>query len=171
MLVTNAIAVLLASTALSANEPTDDHAAIETVRAQFDAAIRNQDLPALQALFLDRKVNWLSTGHPASRAFVAKQTGEPEKVVMAQGADKLIGRPEYRSLRLEERFGPMTVVSDGQLATATFNYDFRANGQIQNWGKESWQLARTEQGWKIVNLMFSFNFQPIAPEPEGWLAP
>ena len=165
-----ALAVTLATTAATAapaasTATATDTAEIDAVRTKFDAAIRNQDLPALQSLFYDGKITWLATGVPSSRAFAEKQSGKPVPAVEAQGADKLIGRPEFKALRLAEHFGPATIVSDGQLATVTFDYDFRVNDQVQNWGSESWQMAKTDDGWKIVNLMFSYTFQAIAPKP------
>lgn len=148
-----------------ATSPDADRAAIEAVRVKFDKAIRAQDLPALQGLFYEGSINWRATGEPASRKFMSGRTGKPAPAVEVTGADQIIGKPEYKALRLEERFGPATIVTDGQLATATFNYDFRANEQIQNWGTESWQLARTDDGWRIVNLMYSYRFQAVSPEP------
>jgi hypothetical protein len=47
----------------------------------------------------------------------------------------------------------------------TFDYDFTADGQIQNWGQESWQMVKTAAGWRILHLLFSYRIQAVEPAP------
>jgi hypothetical protein len=37
-----------------------------------------------------------------------------------------------------------------------FDYTFLANGKKTNWGREMWQLVRTEDGWKIFSVITPF---------------
>ena len=144
-------------------------AEIRSLMSRFDAAIRAKDSKGLAALFYDGQINWKATGHPKSREFIAQMSKQEIRALEDQGAHQLIGDPAYEALRLAENFGPPTIVSDGQLATVTFRYNFTANDQIQNWGSESWQLVKAEDGWKIVNLLFSYTLTEVAPMPDGHL--
>lgn len=55
----------------------------------------------------------------------------------------------------EETFSNLTVDTDGEIASVAFDYTFLANGQTTNWGKEMWQLVRTEKGWKIFSVVYT----------------
>ena len=39
-----------------------------------------------------------------------------------------------------------------------------ANGKKSNWGREMWQLVRTEQGWKIFSVVYTIRDQWSAAE-------
>lgn len=161
---TAAIAVAAAMVPFSgalAQSTASDSVAIRSVMKAFDNAIQNKDLPALTALFYDGKIVWRSTGFPQSRDFAAKISGKPVPEVEDQGAHELITDPRVQKLHLRETFGQPTIVTDGQLATVTFDYDFRVNDSVQNWGSESWQMAKTANGWKIVHLLFSYNVEQV----------
>lgn len=142
---------------------SQDEKDIQAVIAAFDNAIQTKDIATLSSLFNEGKIEWLATGHPESRALAAKMTGQAVGVVEEQGAYQFLSDPRLKNISLREEFGPPTIHSDGQLATVTFDYNFQANGAVQNWGIESWQMVKTEQGWKIVHLMFSYNLQQVKP--------
>lgn len=142
-----------------------DTRAIEQLITQFKAALAAKDAAALTALFHEGRVVWLASGHPESRTFVAKRTGKPVPVIQNEGAIGLLDQARAANIAIEERFYSPTINSDGQIATLTFDYDFRANGAIQNWGRESWQLVKTDAGWRIVHLLFSYTIQGIASSP------
>jgi hypothetical protein len=55
----------------------------------------------------------------------------------------------------EETFSNVNVETDGEIASVSFDYAFLANGKRTNWGKEMWQLVRTEQGWKIFSVVYT----------------
>lgn len=55
----------------------------------------------------------------------------------------------------EETFSNLTVDTDGEIASVAFDYTFLASGQKTNWGKEMWQLVRTEKGWKIFSVIYT----------------
>jgi hypothetical protein len=154
-----------AQPAPAATMAQSDSAEIGAVIKRFDAAIRAQDLEALRSVFHENTISWRATGHPSSRAWIEKATNTPVAALEDQGAHQLIGAPEVKGSALAERFGPPMIVSDGQLATVTFRYAFTENGQVSNWGSESWQMIKGDSGWRIVNLLFSYNLQNVAPMP------
>lgn len=63
----------------------------------------------------------------------------------------------------EETFANVRIDTDGDIASASFDYAFIANGQTTNWGKEMWQLVRTEAGWKIFSVVYSIRDEWTAP--------
>jgi hypothetical protein len=44
-----------------------------------------------------------------------------------------------------------------------FGYAFLSDGRRTNYGKEAWRLANTDEGWKMVSVIWSINPVP-APE-------
>ncbi|UHQ20172.1 hypothetical protein LVB87_03145 [Lysobacter sp. KIS68-7] len=63
----------------------------------------------------------------------------------------------------EETFDNITIDTDGEVATVTFDYSFLSNGKKTNWGKECWLMVRTKAGWKITTLAYSV-ILPAAPQ-------
>jgi hypothetical protein len=55
----------------------------------------------------------------------------------------------------EERFTNLRVDTDGEVASASFDYEYLAGGKQTNWGRELWLLVRTEQGWKIYSVIYT----------------
>lgn len=155
-----------AAPAAPASAPaTNDVAQIEQVIERFKAAIVAKDKSAMAALFYDKKVVWRSSGHPASRDALARMQGKPTAVVEDQGAYEFLDDPRLAKVAIEERFYHPQIITDGQIATVAFSYDFRLQGSIQNWGAESWQLVKTPEGWRILHLLFSVNLQMLAAAP------
>jgi len=153
-------------TSMGDRASAEDRAEIEALIARFQQAIASKDKPGMAALFYDQTVVWRASGHPASREALARMTGEPAEVVQNEGAYDFLDDPQLQAISIEERFYNPVIRSDGQIATVTFDYDFRAQGQIQNWGSESWHLVKTPEGWRILHLLFSVNLQTIVPAPE-----
>jgi hypothetical protein len=46
----------------------------------------------------------------------------------------------------------------------SFDYSFHANGVKANWGREMWQLVRTERGWKIFSVIYSIRDERSSAE-------
>ena len=65
--------------------------------------------------------------------------------------DNVVATPEPR----EETFSDIRIDTDGEIASVTFDYTFLANGKKTNWGREAWQLIRTEDGWKIFSVIYT----------------
>ena len=55
----------------------------------------------------------------------------------------------------EEQIANLKVDTDGEIATASFDYAYLSDGKLSNWGKEQWLLVRTEQGWKIFSVVYT----------------
>lgn len=59
----------------------------------------------------------------------------------------------------EETFSNLRIDTDGEIAPVSFDYTFLANGKKTNWGREMWQLVRTEDGWKIFSVVYTIRDQ------------
>jgi len=57
--------------------------------------------------------------------------------------------------RNEETFSNVQIRTDGLVASVYFDYTFRVNGSLTNWGHETWGLAKTDTGWKISSICWS----------------
>jgi len=165
------LALIFFSTSASAQQPTvDDRTAIEAVRTQFAAAIQSKDLPAMTALFYDGRIEWRGSLPPQTRVEVSRMAGAPQPIVDTTGAYQFLNDPQFAKIALREDFGPLSLYGDGQMALATFNYAFFANGQMQNWGLENWQMVKTPNGWRILSLFFTATLANVSPMPEAHLS-
>lgn len=159
--------VLAGLSAVAKAQPAGEGPAIRALMQQFDQAIQKKDLGALRDLFFEGRIVWRSTAHPSSRAMLERAGGRTVKAVEEQGAYEMLQDPRTASLAFRETFGEPAIVTDGQMASVTFNYDFRINDRIQNWGLENWQLAKVDNQWKIVSLLFSVRLQALEAAPQG----
>ncbi|WP_168191556.1 nuclear transport factor 2 family protein [Thermomonas aquatica] len=64
--------------------------------------------------------------------------------------------------RSEETFDDIRIDTDGEVAAVSFDYRFLSDGKETNRGQESWSLVRTDEGWKIVSVVWSMHW-PIKP--------
>lgn len=160
------VSILLAAPALQAQaQQPDDRAAILDVVKQFETAIQTKDSIKLKSLFFDKNIIWISVAHPESYSFV-KQYDPKIKQIEQRGAYELLSDPQLKNVALAEVFLNPVIHSDGQVATATFDYAFKMNGQFTNWGKEGWHLVKENGNWKILHLVYSYNFVQVKPVPD-----
>lgn len=61
------------------------------------------------------------------------------------------GKKKFRDIKIE---------SDSDIASVFFDHSFHADGKKTNRGKEAWHLVRTDEGWKIVSVIWSVNWTP-----------
>jgi hypothetical protein len=68
--------------------------------------------------------------------------------------------------RSEEKFENVRIDTDGDIASVYFDYSFHADDRKSNYGKEAWHLVNTDDGWKIVSVIWSVIPVP-APEKKS----
>ncbi|MEI7038350.1 nuclear transport factor 2 family protein [Fulvimonas yonginensis] len=137
-----------------------DVAAIERVVEAFRTSLIQKDKPAYMSLFFSDKpedIGWqfvsedrrlVHIRQTKPDAIKARQIPSNNFIALIDGA---VAAKEPR----EETFSNITVDTDGEIASVAFDYTFLANGQKTNWGKEMWQLVRTEKGWKIFSVVYT----------------
>jgi ketosteroid isomerase-like protein len=156
------MALLLAALAAPAQAAarTPDDAAIRQVVEAFRHALATKDKPAYMRLFFSNRpeeIGWQFVSE--DRRLAQIQASKPDAIkarripanTFVSLIDSAVATPEQR----EETFANIDVQTDGDVAAVTFDYTFIANGTVTNWGKELWQLVRTEDGWKIYSVVYS----------------
>ncbi len=119
-----------------------DSAAIRLVVTRLFDGMRARDTAAMRALFHE----------PVAMRSVAVRQGQ--NVVEADGLEDwfkgLSSAPA--GLLLDERLGPPEIRVDGNLAMVWAYYEFYAGDKFSHCGVDSFQLGRTDAGWKILLL-------------------
>lgn len=60
----------------------------------------------------------------------------------------------------EEVFSNIDIGADGAMATQVFDFVSLSGGKEGNRGLEAWQLVKSDNGWKIVSLIYSNQLPP-----------
>jgi len=157
------------SPALAQTHP-DDQRQIEAIVETFRTAIIDKDVERFMTLFLHEDITWTGTTSRATIARIAAAekdskrplpkkyfNGKPRKFIEGIAKDKEA---------LAETFENVRIDSDGEVAQVWFDYSFMVGSFRQNWGKESWQMVRTDSGWKIAAVVWSMTFEPDPPPGE-----
>jgi len=130
-----------------------DSAAIRLVVSRLFDGMRARDTAAMRALFHE----------PVAMRSVGWRQGKA--VVEADGLEDwftgLSSAPA--GLLLDERLGPPDIRVDGNLAIVWAYYEFYAGDTFSHCGVDSFQLGRTEDGWKILLLADSRRKQGCTP--------
>lgn len=150
-----------------AYDPAADKQQIGAIVEAFRMAIINKDQDSFMKLFLHEDITWsgvvsdgdLDRFHASLTDPTAKRPpkyfiGKPRKFI-----EGIIKNPS----RSEETFDSVHIDSDGDVAQVWFDYTFVRNGHKQNWGKESWQMVRSDSGWKIAAVIWSMTENPVPP--------
>lgn len=163
--------VLAASLLVAAPRPAFAQSAassreqIEDVIGRFGKAIVDKDVAGFMQLFLREDIAWTvvytdgSVGRynaglkdPKTPLATKVQGGSPRKFI-----ESIARSREARS----ETFSNVRIDTDGEIAHVWFDFAFMSGDYKNAWGKESWQLVRTETGWKIAAVAWSAEENPI----------
>jgi hypothetical protein len=166
-----ALIAALGAAPVSAGTAASEEASVLAVMDRFDSAIREHDAAALKNLFYNGEIIWKLTLSPAQVERLEKKFKEIGPVTDRFGGYRLLDDERFKLTPIAERFYNPQVVTDGQVATLMFDYDFTMNCKPLNWGKETWQLVKTDAGWKILNLLYSGYELADGPIPVRHSAP
>jgi len=147
----------------------DDVQAIEQVMESFRAALTHKDKAAYMDLFFSDKpedIGWQFVSEDARLKEIRKAKPDAIKArqIPSNNFVALIDATVATNESREENFSNVKIETDGDVASVSFDYSFLANGAKTNWGKEMWQLVRTEQGWKIFSVIYSIRDKRSAAE-------
>jgi hypothetical protein len=137
-----------------------DTQAIRQVVETFRLALLNKDKPRYMGLFFSSQaegVGWQAVVDDAKLALIRKDRPQAIKArpIPANNFIALIDAVVASPVVEEERITKLRITTDGEIASAWFNYAYLSGGQVSNWGQEHWQLVRTEQGWKIFSVVYT----------------
>lgn len=148
------ILLLSWSCAFPARADASADAQVREVVERFRKAIIAGDGDALRALFLPQPQTWISVSSDESHA--RARAVDPKATRLHPGsydrfADDIAANPG----REEEVFSNIDVRTDGAVAAVVFDFVYRIDGKAGNRGQEAWHLVKTDDGWKIVSLVYS----------------
>jgi hypothetical protein len=140
--------------------PASDVAAVRQVVETFRAAIVNQDRTAYMSLFFSDKpeeVGWQAVVDDTRLKAIQRSRPQAIKArrIPANNFVSLIESVVSSKTGDEERMSNLCVHTDGEVASALFDYAYLADGRVTNQGAEHWQLVRTESGWKIYSVIYT----------------
>ena len=140
--------------------PANDVVAVKAVVERFRVAIVERDKPAYMSLFFSGKpeeIGWQAVVDDAQLRAV--QLNRPQAIkarrIPTNNFVSLIDGIIANAAADEERIGNVCVTTDGEVASAVFDYAYVSVGQATNRGSEHWQLVRAEVGWKIYSVIYS----------------
>ena len=143
-----------------------DTLAVKQVVEDFRMAILNKDKTSYMGLFFSSKpedIVWQAVVDDAKLAKIRLDRPQAVKArhIPTNNFVALIDTVVASKASEEERISNVQVDTDGEIASASFDYAYLSDGKVTNWGKEQWLLVRTEQGWKIVSVVYTIR----DPEP------
>jgi len=131
-----------------------DVAAIRQLVQQFQTAIVARDGKTLGSLFVQEGGTWLSVLDEPT--YVAAKARNPAaQRLMPSTWQKFTDFVARSDKAIEERFHDVRIDTNGSVASVWFDFDFLVDGKVTNRGSETWQLVRTDDGWKIFAMLYS----------------
>jgi len=147
--------------AIAAHNDPKDVAAIREVVEAFRTSIINKDKETFVDLFVSdnpEHVTWQLVDDDERVARLKKFVPEVRRVVRWPENNYLtmIDRTTAAgSEPIEEVFRDIVIDTDGEIASVNFNYSLLLAGKEEHWGREMWHLVRTDDGWKIISVIWS----------------
>lgn len=122
----------------------------------FKVAIIAKDGAKLDTLFVPENSSWFSALDQASldqmrakKPDAKRFKAEPDAY---KGFTKFVGSTTHA---IEEKFDNVRIDTDGTMGSVYFDYVFLLDGKPTNHGNETWQVVRTDDGWKINAMLYS----------------
>lgn len=161
-----ALLAALPRTALAEN-PLESRQKIEAVIQAFGKALAEKDKEGFMRLFLREDITWVAVYTDGSVARYRAGLKDPkEPTPKTSGGtprmfiESIARKPEPR----RETFENVRIDTDGEIAQVLFDFSMMIGDYRSSWGKESWQMVRTENGWKIAAVVWSAEENPV-PRP------
>ena len=147
--------------ALGAHNDPEDVAAVREVVEAFRLSIINKDKATFIGLFYSdnpEHVTWQMVDDDARVARLKEFVSEARRVVWWPENNYLtmIDRTvEAGSEPIEVVFRDVIIDTDGEIASVNFDYSMLLDEKEQHWGREMWHLVRTDDGWRIISVIWS----------------
>ncbi|SDF91459.1 Putative lumazine-binding [Pedobacter terrae] len=128
---------------------------IQCVVSQFKESIIKKDSATFNGLFHENPVVWIG---------VVKNRSQQKRLEGNSANRKNYFKDTYQNFfhyimekgGKEEKFEKIRIINDDVIASVSFNYSFREENTITNWGSEYWHLIKAEGKWKIVSIVYSY---------------
>jgi len=150
-----------AETPASASSPVAAKAEINQLVDTFKAAVIAKDGAKLGMLFVAENSSWFSAMDTASLERTRAKKPDAKRVRAEPDAYKgfttFVGSTTHA---IEETFDNVRIDTDGVVGSVYFDYVFLLDGKPTNHGNETWQVVRTDEGWKINAMLYSVVLDP-----------
>jgi hypothetical protein len=141
-----------------------EYDAIEEVVEDFRIAIINKDKTKFLNLFHKGEIPRVGVFSESSLKYVQKK--HPKAVgVTTSSYHEFIEWIIVQKEKIDEKFWNLKVNTDQNIASVYFDYSFHKGDIKSNWGQESWQLIKTNKGWKINSVVYSINLNQQVETP------
>jgi len=156
-------ATLLAAPVAQAASPSAiaAKAEINQLVDTFKAAIIARDGARLGTLFVAENSSWFSAMDSASLERTRIKKPDAKRVRAEPDAYKgfttFVGSTTHA---IVETFDNVHIDTDGIVGSVYFDYAFLLDGKPTNHGNETWQVVRTDDGWKINAMLYSVILDP-----------
>lgn len=157
------LSFILTQATFSQIKKTDNKAEIRKVLTIFMECLVKKDSTKFYHLFHKDPVVWVGVTQQKSHEDELKKDSTTKDYFSA--TYKEFYRNFYNA-PIEEKFSDVHILTDGYIASVTFDYNFWYKNKKLNWGKESWALIKTNNQWKITSVIFSIEYEAINPEPK-----
>lgn len=132
-----------------------DSEQIEAVIEAFRISLINKDKDLFMSLFYGDQIPWYGIPNEGAKERIRQMGGNLPNGVYASSYTEFIDSIVNTSAKVEETFENVEIFEDEGIATVRFDYTYNMNDRMLNYGKESWDLIKTEEGWKIVAVLYS----------------
>lgn len=150
-----------------AQDPERSRQEIGQLVERFQAAIAAKDTTGFMQLFLREDITWnvVYTDDSVKRYNATlKDPTIPHATKIQGGSPRRFIESIARSRQARsEAISNVRIDTDGEVAQVWFDFAFMIGDYRSAWGKESWQLIRTGDGWKIAGVVWSAEENPQRP--------
>lgn len=144
--------------------------ALNSIVKTFETAVANKDRNKFLDIFIEGTVSWVGVHTKNDYENELRwATSKEGRDLKRQLGDKFREPAKYRHSSPEvfidiiidntkqprEEISNTKIISDGEIATISFDYIFYDGGRKSHSGKENWQLVNTLNGWKINAVNYS----------------
>ena len=140
---------------------TRDETEIRKIMEEFMQCIKTRDEAKFISLFQE-PVLWTGIYKDGTQA---KRMEKNPKAEYYFSDDYKAFIRSFKDNKSEEKFDNITIIEDGAVASANFDYSFWYDGKMENWGKEIWTLMKIHGQWKITSVTFSMDLNEYFPQP------
>jgi hypothetical protein len=127
---------------------------VKRLMDEYHSAVTSHDGPRLAKLFVPAGSSWFNvlsdTGYT-----LAKTKASDALKVRTGSVESFIQFVSMSKAKLDPQHGPVSVKTDGTIASVYFDFNFVIDGKVQNKGSESWQLVKYADGWRIASIIYS----------------
>ena len=160
-----AVGLVLPPLPASAQDTGASRQQIEQLIERFRTAIADKDTAGFMQLFLREDITWnvVYTDDSVKRYNANLKDANIPLATRVQGGSprKFIDSIARSKQARSETISNVRIDTDGEIAQVWFDFAFMTGDYKNAWGKESWQLVRTDAGWKIAAVVWSAEENPV----------